>query len=51
MFIFMNYKVICGLPRWHSGKEFALRQKRWVRSVGREDPLEEGTTTHSIVLA
>ena len=23
----------------------------WVRSLGREDPLEEGTATHSSVLA
>ena len=47
----MNYKVICGLPRWHRGKEFALRQERQVQSVGWEDPLEEGIATHSIVLA
>ena len=26
-------------------------QERWVRSLGREDPLEEGMTTHSSVLA
>ena len=47
----MNYEVVCGLPRWHSGKEFALRQKRRVQSVGWEDPLEEGMATQSIVLA
>ena len=26
-------------------------QETWVRSLGREDPLEEGMTTHSSILA
>ena len=26
-------------------------QETWVRSLGREDPLEEGMTTHSSLLA
>ena len=26
-------------------------QKKWVRSLGREDPLEEGTATHCSILA
>ena len=26
-------------------------QETWVRSLGREDPLEEGTSTHSSVTA
>ena len=26
-------------------------QETWVRSLGGEDPLEEGTATHSIILA
>ena len=26
-------------------------QETWVRSLGWEDPLEEGKTTHSIILA
>ena len=26
-------------------------QEMWVRSLGREDPLEEGMATHSIILA
>ena len=33
-----------GLPKWLSGKEYACqcrRCRRWVRSLGREDPLEE----------
>ena len=30
-----------GLPQW----------LRWIRSLGWEDPLEEGTATHSIILA
>ena len=43
------------LPRWHtSGKEPACqcrRCKRQVRSLGREDPLEEEMATHSSALA
>ena len=26
-------------------------KETWVRSLGREDPLEEGTATHSSILA
>ena len=26
-------------------------QERWVRSLGREDPLEKGMSTHSSILA
>jgi len=26
-------------------------EKRWVRSLGREDPLEKGMATHSSILA
>jgi len=26
-------------------------QERWVRSLGQEDPLEEGMATHSSILA
>ena len=29
------------MPRWLSGKESAQTQKRWVRSLGQEDPLEK----------
>ena len=28
-----------------------LMQETWVQSLGREDPLEEETTTHSSILA
>ena len=43
-----------GLPSGTSSKEPACPcrgQKRQVRSVGREDPLEEGMATHSSILA
>ena len=33
------------------GKESPAVQETWVRSLGREDPLEEGMATHSSVLA
>jgi len=41
-------------PQWLSGKETACNagvQEVWVLSLGQEDPLEEGTTAHSSILA
>ena len=32
-------------------KNLPTMQETWVRSLGQEDPLEEGTATHSSVLA
>ena len=32
-------------------KNLPVMQKTWVRSLGWEDPLEEGTATHSSILA
>ena len=32
-------------------KKLSAMQETWVRSLGWEDPLEEGMTTHSIILA
>ena len=43
-----------GLPGGSRGKETPAvqeTQETWVRSPGREDPLEEGMATHSRVLA
>ena len=34
----------------HSKYSSAMRET-WVQSLGREDPLEEGTATHSSILA
>ena len=43
------------LPGGGSDKECACQRRRfkemWVRSLGREDPLEEGMATHSSILA
>ena len=44
------------LPRECSGKEPTRQcrrqtQETWVRSLGQEDPLEEGVVTHPIILA
>ena len=40
---------------WHRGKKIHLpmqeTQEAWVRSLGREDPLEEGIASHSNILA
>jgi len=40
-----------GLPRWLSGREFACKEKTWVRSLGWEEPLEKEMATHSSTLA
>ena len=43
-----------GLPWWLSGKESTCvqeTQETQVRSLSREDPLEEGMTAHSSILA
>ena len=39
------------LPQWLSGKEPACNAEKWIRSLGQEDPLEEGMATHSSILA
>ena len=40
------------LPRWLSNKESACAMKTtWIWSLGWEDPLEEGTASHSSILA
>ena len=33
------------------GKNLSVMLETWVRSLGREDPLEEGMATHSNILA
>ena len=47
--------VVSGLPWWLSDKKnppaMQEPQEPWVRSLGQEDPLEEGMTTHSSILA
>ena len=42
---------ILGLPYAQLVKNPLAMQKTWVRSLGWEDPLEEGIATHSSVLA
>ena len=45
---------IYGLPKWLSSKESACqcrRCKRFVPSLGQEDPLEKEMATHSSILA
>ena len=39
------------LPWWLTVKNLPAMQETWVRSLGREDPLEEGMATHSSILA
>ena len=39
-----------GFPGGSAGKESACNEETWVQSLGWEDPLEKGKTTHSSVL-
>ena len=39
------------IPGGSNGKESAYNQETWVQSLGREDLLEKGMTTHSSILA
>ena len=43
--------TIEGFPKWLSVKNPPAMQETWVRSLGREDPLEEEMETHSSILA
>jgi len=39
-----------GFPSGSVGKNPPAVQETWVRSLGQEDPLEEGMATHSSIL-
>ena len=43
--------LILGFPGGTVSKEFACNVGGWVRSLGWEDPLEEGRATHPSILA
>ena len=43
--------VFMGFPGGADGKESAAMREIWVRSLGWEEPLEEGMATHSSILA
>ena len=40
-----------GLPPWFMVKNLPVTQEMWLRSLGWEDPLEEGMVTHSNTVA
>ena len=46
-----NILVLNGFLGDSDGKESAAMQETWVGSLGQEDPLEKGMTTHSSILA
>ena len=46
---YINYKM--GFPGGSVIKNPPAMQEMWVPSLGQEDPLEEGMTTHSSILA
>ena len=43
--------VYLDFPGGSTVKNLPALQETWVRSLGREDPLEEGMATHSSILA
>ena len=45
------YVYIRGFPGGSVVKNLPAMQETWVRSLGQEDPLEEGMATHSNILA
>ena len=45
--ILLGGNMICG----SADKESPAMRETWVRSLGWEDPLEEGMATHSSILA
>ena len=49
----LNFQLELGFPGGASGKNSACQCRRLkkVRSLGQEDPLEEGMATHSSILA
>ena len=52
---YRGIRRLLGFPGGASGQELACQcrrfKKMWVRSLGREDPLEEDMATHSSILA
>ena len=49
--IWENTLTQYSIPGGSDGKESACNQETWVWSLGQEDPLEKGITTHSSILA
>ena len=43
--------TLMGFPGGSDGKNLPAVQETWVQSLGWEDPLEKGMTTHSSILA
>ena len=46
----MWYEHLCASPVAQLVKNMPAMLKNWVRSLGLEDPLEQGTATHSSIL-
>ena len=52
--VHLSYSVFLKNPPAEKKKKKRIRlpmQETWIRSLGREDPLEEGMATHSSILA
>ena len=47
----MGNKDYMGFPDGSGGKEMPTMWETWVRSLGREDPLEKEMATHFSILA
>ena len=51
MRLIVNFPFPKSILGCSEGKEPDAMQETWVRSLGQEDPLEEGMATHSSILA
>ena len=49
--IYSHYKLVGDFPVAQSAKNLPAMQETWVRSLGREDPLEKGISSHFSILA
>ena len=45
-----SFNPSLGFPGGSAGKESPAMRENWVRSLGWEDPMEEGMATHSSIL-
>ena len=48
--IYSHYKLVEDFPVAQIVNKLPAMQETWVRSLGREDPLEKGKATHSNIL-
>jgi len=47
----LAFYILSGLPWWLRWQRIHLQCRRWIQSLGWEDPLKEGMATHFSILA